>query len=508
LDSQRNKFSLLWILTGRTWKLCRNAPSKIRNLIIFVVFNEHLTMPHKQLLLYWICFLVYQNALSAQQVIIDSIHFIGHRKTRTSILFRELTFHAGDSLKQDELSKVLELNRLRLMNTGLFSWVKMNLKNWNEKNHANLEVSVQEMWYIWPIPIFEIADRNFSVWWDEQNHSLSRTNYGLRTTYRNLTGRKDPIQFVMQSGYTSKYSLGYLLPALNRTQTLGMSLSTNYAFNRETSVETSGNKLKFFRDDRQKVIQSWGFGIGFSYRPKLLTVQGFSASYTNIEVADTVVRYNPDYFLNGAKKQHFVSLNYSASYDNRDNRPYPHEGHYAYLAVSKNGVLRSDNVHNLFISAGFSHYLPLGNRWTLESIFRGRTNLMSAKQPYNFSRAIGYGSDVIRGYQYYVVDGKDFGILKNALHYKFIDTEFKLNQWIPMNSFKTLPMQIYTAAGFDVGKVNDIFQTWRNPFANQWLYGTGVAVNIVFYYNLVYQIEYNWNHKGERALFLNFKGVF
>jgi hypothetical protein len=69
-------------------------------------------------------------------------------------------------------------------------------------------------------------------------------------------------------------------------------------------------------------------------------------------------------------------------------------------------------------------------------------------------------------------------------------------------------MQIYTAAGFDVGKVNDIFQTRANPFANQWLYGTGVAVNIVFYYNLVYQIEYNWNHKGERALFLNFKGVF
>jgi outer membrane protein assembly factor BamA len=465
-------------------------------------------MPHKQLFFYLICCFLYQNGLSAQHVTIDSITFIGQRKTRTSILYRELTIHAGDSLTQDELSKVLEVNRLRLMNTGLFSWVTMNLKSWNEKNHANLEISVQETWYIWPVPIFEIADRNFSVWWNEQNHSLARTNYGLRTTYRNLTGRKDPIQFVVQSGYTSKYSLGYSLPALNRAQTLGMSLSTNYAFNRETSVQTVGNKLKFFRDDLQKVIKSWGIGVGFSYRPKLLTTQNFSVGYSNIEVADTVVRYNPDYFLNSNKKQHFVSLNYSISYDNRDNRPYPHEGNSGYIGVSKNGLLQSDNVDNLFISAGFSQYVPLGNRFTLEAIFRGRTNLMSAKQPYNFSRAVGFGSDVIRGYQYYVVDGKDFGILKTALHYKIIDAQFNTDQWIKMNSFKKLPMQIYTVAGFDVGKVNDPFQTAANPFANRWLYGTGVALNIVFYYNLVYQIEYNWNHKGERALFLNFKGVF
>ncbi len=451
---------------------------------------------------------MYQNAVSAQYVTIDSITFVGQRKTRTSILYRELTFHAGDSLTQDELSKVLELNRLRLMNTGLFTWAHMNLKNWNEKNHANLEISVRERWYIWPIPIFEIADRNFSVWWYEQNHSLSRTNYGLRTTYRNLTGRKDPINFVVQTGYTSKYSLGYSLPALNRTQTWGMNIGANYAFNRETSVETVGNRLKFFRDDQQKVIKSWSIGAGFSYRPKLLTTHNFSASYSNIEVADTVVRYNPDFFLNGANNQHFVSLNYSISYDNRDNRPYPHKGNSAYLVATKNGLLHSDNVDNLFISAGFSQYFSFGNRWIMEAILKGRTNLMSAKQPYNFSRAVGFGSDVIRGYQYYVVDGKDFGILKTALHYKIIDVEFNSNQFIKMNSPLKMPMQIYTAAGFDIGKVNDPFQTAANPFANRWLYGTGVALNLVFYYNLVYQIEYNWNHKGERALFLNFKGVF
>jgi outer membrane protein assembly factor BamA len=465
-------------------------------------------MLHKQLLIYLICFFCYQNKLSAQQVTIDSIYFVGHQKTRTSILFRELTLQTGDSITQEELSKVLEVNRLRLMNTGLFTWVKMNLKNWSEKNHANLEVAVQERWYIWPVPIFEIADRNFNVWWDEHNHSLSRANYGLRTSYRNLTGRKDPIQLVVQGGYTSKYSLGYSLPALNRAQTLGMSIATNYAFNRETSVETKGNKLQFFKDDLQKVIKSWSVGVGFSYRPKLLTVHGFSAGYSNIEVVDTVVRYNPDYFLNGAKQQRFLVLNYSISFDNRDNKPYPHKGNTSYISISKNGLLRSDNVNNLFISAGISQYIPLSEDWTLEAIVKARTNLMSAKQPYNFSRALGFGSDVIRGYQYYVVDGKDFGILKTVLHYKLLDKAFKFNQWIPNRSFSTLPTQVYTAVGADVGKVNDPFQTVENAFANRLLYGGGVALNIVFYYNLVYQIEYNWNHKGEHALFLNFKGVF
>jgi outer membrane protein assembly factor BamA len=465
-------------------------------------------MPHKRIFFYLILCFCCPNYLSAQKVTIDSIYFVGNRKTRTSTIYRELTLHQGDSLTQEDLSKALEMNRLRLMNMSLFTRVTMNLKNWSANNHANLEIQVYETWYIWPIPIFEIADRNFSVWWNEHNHSFSRANYGLRTTYRNLTGRRDPLQFVAQAGYTPRYSLSYSLPALNQTQTLGMNISTNYAFNREISVLTKGNKLEFFRDNQQKIVKSWGLELGFSYRPKLLSLQSLSITYGDVQVADTVARYNPDYFLNGATRQQYFSLNYSIGFDNRDNRPYPHSGISSYVTISKNGLLRKDDVNNLFIRAGFSKYFPIGKRFTWETIFRGRTNLMSAKQPYNFSRALGYGSDVVRGYQYYVVDGKDFGILKNALHYKLFDKEIPLTQLIPMASFRTLPIQVYTAVGGDVGRVNDPFQTAANPFANQWLYGTGVALNFVLYYNLVYQIEYNWNHKGESALFLNFKGVF
>jgi Surface antigen variable number repeat len=98
---------------------------------------------------------------SAVQV--DSIVIKGNKRTKSRIVTRELTFSHGDTLPLSTLSAILEQNRLRLMNTNLFLSAKINLKNWTEENHVIVQIDLIENWYLYPIPIFEIADRNFNV---------------------------------------------------------------------------------------------------------------------------------------------------------------------------------------------------------------------------------------------------------------------------------------------------------------------------------------------------------
>ena len=50
--------------------------------------------------------------------------------------------------------------------------------------YVDVMVDVKERWYIFPLPIFELADRNFNEWW--KTRDFSRTNYGLSVVQNNF----------------------------------------------------------------------------------------------------------------------------------------------------------------------------------------------------------------------------------------------------------------------------------------------------------------------------------
>ena len=84
------------------------------------------------------------------------------------------------------------------------------------KREIGLSLEVKESWYIYPAPIFELADRSFNVWWKEMNCDFDRVNYGIRIDHLNLTGRKDKFKIKFQQGYTRKYELEYNFPLPQR----------------------------------------------------------------------------------------------------------------------------------------------------------------------------------------------------------------------------------------------------------------------------------------------------
>ena len=168
-------------------------------------------------------FLFFSSFLSAQldYVVVDEVSFSGNKRTKAATILREMNFSAGDTLLLKDLPEQLETNRKLILNTTLFTLVKVNVSEWGNDNHIIVSIILQEQWYLFPFPIFELADRNFNVWWSEQNRALDRVNIGLRLTHYNFTGRRDKLKLTTQFGYTQKYELDYSLPYFNKKQTLG-----------------------------------------------------------------------------------------------------------------------------------------------------------------------------------------------------------------------------------------------------------------------------------------------
>lgn len=441
------------------------------------------------------------------QVVVDSIEFDGNKKTKDRIMLRELTFAKGDSIPLSMLNTVLEQNCQRLMNTNLFFNAKSNVKQW-ESNRLIIQFKVTENWFLYPVPIFELADRNFNVWWKEQNRDLRRTNYGLRLTYNNATGRRDPLSALAQHGYTPKYSFNYSLPYLNKKQTIGFSIGYFNAVNREVGFKTDSNKVIFYKDSSKFLLHRRVVNAGLSYTPGLFASHNFSIGYSNNNV-DTVVaeRLNQDFYLNNNSRQQYIWLTYSFTYDKRDIRPYPINGYYAQFYMQKNGILKNDDANTFDVSMRFAKYTPLTKKWSLENNIKGKTSLIRKQQPYTLTRGMGYGGDFLKGYEYYVMDGLDFAYAKNALRYEWLNKVFDWRDKSNLKKFKDFmqfPVKSYITFNFDMGYANNPYDSPTNFLTNRFLYGGGIGIDFVTYYNMLWRFEYSINRLGEKGLYFNY----
>ncbi len=94
-------------------------------------------------------------------VVIDTVLLEGHRKTNDNYILQSINFEIGDTIALEQLMPILNQNQKLLFNTRLFQKVEMNVAEWNGL-HVSIRISMIESWYIYPIPIFELADRNIT----------------------------------------------------------------------------------------------------------------------------------------------------------------------------------------------------------------------------------------------------------------------------------------------------------------------------------------------------------
>ncbi len=436
-------------------------------------------------------------------VTIDSILVEGNKRTHTDIVLRDLDFQVGDTIDVSTLMPRLTENEFRLLNTDLFNSAQFNIKRW-EDDHITLKLVVKESWYIYPVPIFELADRNFNIWWDEMNRDIKRINLGLAFYHNNLTGRADKLKTVFQFGYTQKFELDYRLPYFNNNKTLGLRGNIYFSRNKEVGYTTQENILEFYRGD-DFLLRNFRLRLGISYRPELNSFHDALIQFNRILIDDEVHQLNEQFLTAGDQIQQYLSLRYRFAYDKRNFAPYPTKGFLVNAILEKKGLGLIDETNLFYATFGLKHYTQLHKKLSLENSVRARAELTFSNPGYYHNTALGYFDDYIRAYEYSVIDGQQFLYSKNSLRFQVFNDNIPLRKFTFGILQPEIQTKIFLTFNSDFGIVEDKYFEVNNQLANTWLVGYGVGLDIVVLYNAVASVEYSMNRHGDRGVFLHFK---
>ncbi|MEL6659228.1 MAG: BamA/TamA family outer membrane protein [Bacteroidota bacterium] len=440
-------------------------------------------------------------------IILDDITVEGHKRTREAVVFRELPFRIGDTIPLEILAdKIIEAER-QLMNTGLFSQTSITYKNWEgATQRVHLLIEVLENWYLYPVPTFDLADRNFNVWWKEQNRSLQRVNIGLEVNHTNFSGWGDELEIGFEYGYTRSFNASYNLPYINKKQTLGIGTNFKYDRNREVNYATLNNKQEFYRDDDKFLRRKLQADANLTWRPKLYARHTFALEYHHEQVDPIIIQeFNPDYFGDSNTDLRFFRLLYIFDYDFRDNRAYPWSGYVYGGELNKDGIGFFDDRSALTLQLYAAKYWPVGKRWSFGLSGGGKYSFIREQQASRYNRALGFGRNRVTGFELYVLDGLDAAYLRKNIRFRLWEGDITFGKWVFLEAFRQLPFHLNLTVSNDLGYVNSPFNDRPNPLNNTLLWGGGVGLDFVFYYDFVLGLRYNGNHLGDRGFFLDFE---
>lgn len=441
----------------------------------------------------------------SDNVLIKDIVISGNKKTKEKVIERELNIESGGQLDLRKVDEVFERNRLQLLGTGLFNEVMINLRNYDaNSNTTDVEITLQENWYLFPVPIFELADRNFTVWWKEQNRSLDRVNYGFRLGHYNFTGNRDPLKLKIHFGYTRKYELEYAYPYLALDNKLGIGGSIFYSENREIAFQTIANKTQFrMLDDERRLLARLRIGPQLTYRPSIYSYHSLRLQYHHNTIDSYVAtELNENYFLDGATALRFFIAEYDYSYDKRQYSHYPRGGYLLFGNLKKEGFGILKEYNNLSLQLGFEVHHPIKERFILSTRNKAKTNLNRNRVSFANNTGLGWGADIVSGYELYVLDGTDYFISQNDAKFLVFDNN--------LNTFKRLPDQLrnvnvtlFFRLNFDFAYVNEPTYIETNLLNNKWTYGGGPAFDLILFNNYLFRFEYSFNDLGEHGFFFH-----
>lgn len=437
---------------------------------------------------------------------IDRIFIVGNKRTKERIIKRELDIYEGQILTKALLQQYVEEDKRKIFNTALFNDVDITVIDLlNGK--ADVIIRVTERWYFFPVPIFALADRNFTEWWVNQERDFSRVEYGLRLRHYNFRGRNEKVDLTAQFGYTKLFRLFYLIPYIDRQQKVGISFSVDYATNKNLAVNTEGHKLQFL-DGEEIMRKMFRAGINLNLRPSFYNFHRFGFWFSNLHVHDTVAIINPDYLMDGNTSQRYIGFTYRFRRDLRDYKSYPLKGFFIEGEVNKYGLGFFGDVDILELNGSFSRYFDLGKKFYFSSNVSFLTSFPE-DQPYRNYSGIGFGNNFMRGYEVYVIEGPHFVMNNNSLKKQIFSQVFDISNILGIRQFSKVPISVYLTAFYDHGYVKNYpGYEFNQRFTDTYLYGTGVGIDIVSFYDAVFRWEYSINKAGETGFRLNIHAAF
>ncbi|MFM7193792.1 MAG: POTRA domain-containing protein [Bacteroidota bacterium] len=441
-------------------------------------------------------------------VTIGRILIAGNAITRDRIILRELSLVTGDTISRSRLAQVLEANRMRIYNLRIFNRVTIEPLELTPGN-IDLLVEVQERWYTYPVPLFELSDRNFNDWWQNYNHDLSRVNYGLRLYQYNFRGRNETLRLTARFGFSRRFDLYYHIPNLTKDQKHGLLFKVEYAEPSNLAYRTEDHVLTFLTE-RKPLRTSTGASVTYSFRKSFYQTHYLDLSWDDYRISDTIRSLNPGYFIDGRYTQQASTISYRFVAEHRDVIAYPLHGYQVSAGLMRSGLFKGDQVNltNIWFNVA-THHEPAKDLYL--SFFASASATFPAAQPYALFNGIGYRKQFLRGYEIYVIEGPVFTLNKATLKKRIFHRDYVL-QGAPLEQMRYLPLSIYLKTYTDLGYVQN-YPSYKSEGINdrlsgKLLAGAGVGIDIVTYYDSVIRFEYSVTNQKTSGFFFHVRKEF
>ena len=435
-------------------------------------------------------------------VAIDNIIIEGNRKTKSQIITRELSFTEGSQYQRSQLDSMFEWDRNRIYNTNLFNDVSFSLIN-ASNGKADVLITVDERWYFHPIPIFQLAGRNFNDWWVNRNRDLNQVSIGLKLTQYNFRGRLERLRVNSQFGFTTRINFSYRIPYIEKTKKHGLDLDFNYLETKYLAFDTEHNN-RIFIEGEGLLRSVFRNRITHSYRSSFYSFHFLSLGNTSVNIADTVATLNLNYLGDGLTNQKYFTAGYSYSWDRRDNRNYPTKGEWHTGRVRKYGLGFYKDVDFWTTEFGLSKYKELEKDFYYAGNLIGVISFPNERSYFNYF-AIGFRKTVLRGHDLTIVEGSDFFVQKNEFKKKLFSHKQDISKLVPIRQFQTFPITIFGKIFFDQGYAKSYpGHNGSDLLADQYLYSYGLGIDLMIIYDAVFRFELSHNTLGKTNFFLNF----
>jgi outer membrane protein assembly factor BamA len=437
-----------------------------------------------------------QNEFTVNQILIS-----GNKTTKNFIILRELPFSKNSKVDLKDTTKLKDLAIQNLENTNLFNQVFLSFHENKLSSTVNVKVNLQERWYLWPNPKFEIMERNVRTWW-RNGRNLDRANYGLFVSHLNFRGRRETLRLKVKLGYVQTLGFDYNNPFLSKKGKWGLRLSYHYLTRHEVPVTSENAKWLFYKNEEQQVRAEHQSFAQLYYRPQFFLQHKWTFNHRSVSIIDEIQNNYHFYLNNGLVQSQYFSLKYELRWDKRNDKDFPTKGLYLESSIEKLGLGISDkSVNHLFLISEWKQFFQLKSK--LFFAYGARFALSNQNEIATYVEPILGRRELPRAYDNYLIHGQSYGVVRTHLRYQLINRDDIRLPKIP-EKFNHVPIKAFVGIHGDIGYVNDFMNYRENGLNNQVLYSAGMSLESVSFYDLVLRLEYSMNHLLESGLFIHF----
>ncbi len=440
---------------------------------------------------------------------IQSIEIQGNKATKEKVILRELEFSINDTIDNITFQKNIAASEDNLMNISLFNFVNITYERdsltgtISEIIPVKVIISCTERWYTWPVPFAYFEERNFNDWL--QRKDLSRISYGMMLVRENFRGRREQITVGFKTGFNDLISLKYTNPGIDKSKSIGIGFTASYARVHNIFWQTVNHEQQLLKLEDDFAIENRYLHFSLTKRFGIRKSFRIYGQYNHYSFSDTLFSLNPNFTEPASETMKFFTISLLFKLDYRDYIHYPLEGYFADCEITKKGlgILKTEDFSLVTIHTSLRKYWQLDERLYFATGFSGRLRL-DGYNSYYFSKGLGFANEYVRGYESYVIDGEHYFLLKNNLKYNIIPEKIIRLKFIKTEKFNTIPFRVYANVFSDCGYISNEYTASLNSLSNRILFGYGIGVDLVTYYDKAYRIEISRNSENQFSFAIQF----